>query len=345
MPQASIITVNTNELHRLRTYLPSVLASRGNFEIIISDNGSDDGSREYLAGHHPAVRVIANGGNIGFCAANNRAAEAARGEFLVFLNPDTKVDPDWLITLLEPFEDPAVGLTTAKILLMSAPDRINTCGNDLHITGLTLCRGAGRSKDAFSEPEEVAAVSGAAFAVRRELFQMLDGFDEDFFIYMDETDLSCRARLAGWRSCTAPGSLVWHDYALRFGPDKVFLQERNRYQMILKNFRWPTMAVLLPGFLLAELITWGFILLFGRAHWRKKLQAYEEIIRRRGKILGKRRALQALRKKKDREILRLMEWNLDFYQVARSPFSHVAAVLFNPAFLLLRLIALIVVWW
>ena len=108
-PWASIITVNTNELHRLKKYLPSLSASRGNFELIISDNGSNDGSREYLAGQYPAVRVIPNGGNIGFCAANNRAAEAARGEFLVFLNPDTEVDPDWLIRLLEPFSDPSVG--------------------------------------------------------------------------------------------------------------------------------------------------------------------------------------------------------------------------------------------
>ena len=207
-------------------------------------------------------------------------------------------------------------MTTAKILLMSIPDRINTCGNDVHITGLTLCRGAGRSKDTFTEPEEVAAVSGAAFAVRRDLFRMLGGFDEDFFIYMDETDLSCRVRLAGWRCLTAPGSLVWHDYNLRFGTQKIFLQERNRYQLIIKNFRWPTVAVLLPGLALAEAITWGFILLFGSTHWRKKLQAYEEIILQRREILNKRRVVQSLRKRNDREILRLMGWNLDFFQVA-----------------------------
>jgi GT2 family glycosyltransferase len=344
-PRASIITVNTNELHRLEKYLPSVAASRGNFEIIISDNGSRDGSREYLAARYPAVRVVSNGKNIGFCAANNRAADAARGEFLVFLNPDTMVDPDWLVRLLDPFSDPSVGMTTAKILLMEDPDRINTCGNDVHLSGLTLCRGMGRDKDAFSAPEEVAAVSGAAFAVRAELFRRLGGFDDDFFIYMDETDLSCRARLAGWRCLTAPQSLVRHDYSLRFGSEKVFLQERNRYQMLLKNFRWLTIAVLLPALVLAEAITWGFILCFERAHAEKKWKAYAETAGRWGEIMRKRRVVQALRSRPDRDLLKCMGWKLDFSQVAQGPIPRAAAIVVNPLFLFLRWIVLLLVWW
>jgi GT2 family glycosyltransferase len=344
-PRISIITVNTNELHRLKQYLPSVTASRGDFEILISDNGSRDGSREYLAARYPEVRVVSNGKNIGFCAANNRAAESARGEFLVFLNPDTVVDPDWLTQLLEPFADPSVGLTTAKILLMGEPNRINTCGNDIHLTGLTLCRGLGRLREAFPESEEVAAVSGAAFAIRSDLFRMLGGFDEDFFIYMDETDLSCRARLAGWRCRTAPHSLVWHDYNLRFGSEKIFLQERNRYQLLLKNFRWPTIAVLLPGLILAEAVTWGYVLLFQQGHGKKKWQAYVELFRRWKETMRKRRDVQSLRKVRDRDLLRRMGWRLGFFQVSQSPVSRLAEAVFDPLFLLLRGAVMLLVWW
>lgn len=344
-PRASIITVNTNELHRLVKYLPSLFASHGNFELIIADNGSRDGSLEYIASQYPAVRVLPIGRNIGFCAANNMAAQLAEDEFLVFLNPDTQVHPDWLFHLLKPFDDPAVGLTTAKILLLNDPERINTCGNSVHISGLTLCRGMGEAREHFSKPEEVAAVSGAAFAIRRSLFELLGGFDEEFFIYMEETDLSSRARLAGWRCVYAPESLVWHDYKLRFGPGKVFYQERNRYRMLLKNLRWPTLIALSPVFLLAEAVTWGFVLRNDRANWRNKLRAYAETFIHRREILRKREEVQRLRKKRDRDLLRLMGSELDFSQVSRNPVARWAALVFNPLFFLFRFAAFILVWW
>jgi GT2 family glycosyltransferase len=345
VPRASIITVNTNERHRLETYLPSVTASRGDFEIIISDNGSRDGSREYLAAEYPAVRVVCNGANIGFCAANNRAAEAARGEFLVFLNPDTTVDPDWLMHLLAPFRDPAIGMTTAKILLMSDPSRVNTCGNDVHLSGLTLCRGLGQAKETFRESEEVAAVSGAAFAIRRDLFRILGGFDEDFFIYMDETDLSCRARLAGWRCLTAPQSCVWHDYRLRFGANKLFLQERNRYRMLLKTYRWPTLIVLSPVFLLAEIITWGFVVWKRRTDWREKWRAYADIRRHWHEILKRRNAVQRLRTIEDRDLVRKMSTALNVLQVVEGPVARMSGLVLTPLFSAFRWMVFALVWW
>jgi GT2 family glycosyltransferase len=344
-PQATVITVNTNELHRLVKYLPSLMASRGEFEVLIADNGSRDGSLEYLSSHYPTIRAFALGKNLGFCAANNRAAQTARGEFLVFLNPDTEVDPDWLLHLLKPFEDPAVGLTTAKILLMSHPDRINTCGNDVHLSGLTLCRGMGRKRECFSISDDVAAVSGAAFAIRRNLFHQLGGFDENFFIYMEETDLSCRALLAGWRCVFVPESIVQHDYNLRFGPQKVFYQERNRYRMLLKNLRWPTLAMLFPAFVLAEIVTWGFVIMSDRPNWRNKLRAYAETVKRFGEILRERKQTQALRKKRDRDLIRRMGSNLDFGQVSQSGAARWASVVFNPLFFLIRSAVILLVWW
>ena len=345
IPAASIITVNTNERHRLEVYLPSVFASRGNFEVIISDNGSTDGSMEFIEASFPNARVVRNGRNLGFAAANNRAAKISEREILVFINPDTAVHPDWLYYLIQPFEDRRVGLTTSKILLMSDPEKINTCGNAMHLTGLTLCRGMGASRKLYDDMDEVDAVSGAGFAIRRELFEILGGFDEDFFIYMEETDLSLRARLNGWKCIYVPRSIILHDYELRFGPNKVLYQERNRYMMLLKTLKWRTLLTLLPAYLLAEVVTWGFVITSDRAHWRNKFRTYHWTMANWRTILNKRKETQQLRKVTDRELLKDVGSRLNYGQVATRPVVILADWIFTPMFVLLRTMTRLVIWW
>jgi GT2 family glycosyltransferase len=344
-PEASIIIVNTNEKHRLRVALPAVLAGRGSFEVIVSDNGSHDGSLEYIAARHPQVRVVPNGVNLGFGAANNRGSLVARGAIFVFLNPDTSVEPDWLVRLLEPFADPGVGLTTAKILLMRDPQRLNTCGNSVHLSGLTLCRGLGQPRCCFPQREDVGAISGAAFAIRREIFEAFGGFDEDYFIYLDETTLSLQAQLASWRCVYVPDSLVYHDYNLRFGPQKVFLQERNRYLMLLQLYRWPTLLVLLPSLLLAEIVTWGFVLVSDRRNWKSKPRAYAWVLRHWPLVMDKRRRTQARRRVGDRRLLAGTTRQVDFGQISPGAAGKLAGAVFNQLFGLLWIITRGLVWW
>jgi GT2 family glycosyltransferase len=264
----------------------------------------------------------------------------------VFLNPDTLVQPGWLEALLRPFNsDARIGLVTSKILLADEPETINTCGNAVHFTGLTVCRGLGKPRDAFGERHEVDAVSGAAFAISRELFETLKGFDEDTFLYMEDTDLSWRARLSG-RSCLcAPDSVVLHHYTLRITPLKVFYQERNRYMMLLKSLRWPTLFVLLPGQLLAELMTWCFVLYSDRANVMNKLRAYAWIINNWDAILRKRRATQALRCVPDRELLRHTTFDLEFDVASKGIVGKLARVVLNPMFFVLRGLAMMLIWW
>jgi len=344
-PQASIIIVNYNKRRHLSACLPSLYRSAGDFEVILSDNGSTDGSLEFVSSAYPAVCIVANGSNIGFGAASNRAGKQARNDILVFLNPDTTMEPDWLVHLLEPFGECGVGLATSKILLMQDPSRINVCGNRIHLTGLTLCHGMGQSRCQFTRVQPVGAVSGAAFAIRRELFEQLGGFDEEFFLYMEEIDLSWRAWLAGWRCVLAPGSVVYHDYALRFGPRKVFYQERNRYLMLLKSLKWPTLIVLTPALLLTELVTWGFVLWKDRANLKNKLLACTWVIRNWPLIMQKRAATQAFRVARDRDMLRHTGSEIDFGQVATGSVARLAQLIFDPLFGLLRAAALALVRW
>ena len=332
----SVITVNTNEKHRLINFLPSIFSTRGHFELIISDNGSTDGSSEYVKQNFPQARIIENGKNLGFALANNFAAQSSKADILVFINPDTTVDPFWLENLLEPFSDQNVGLTTSKILLMGSGDKINTCGNTLHISGITQCRGINEPAEKFPLKEEVSAVSGAAFAIRRSLFEKLGGFDADFFIYMEETDLSFRARLLGYKCIYVPNSIVYHDYILRFGAKKVFYQERNRYLMLIKSLEWHTLILMIPILFFTEFITWGFVVLHDRKNFRNKLLAYVWIIKNWGLIMKKRNSVKRDKIVNDRVLLSSADYRINFSQIVQTSYSVIPQFIFNGIFLMLR---------
>lgn len=345
--RASVIVVNYNGGQALLCCIQSVLSSlEPGDELIVVDNASTDGSADQLAAAWPQLRLLRSPGNGGFAAGNNLGAIHAIGDYLVFLNPDTVVTHGWLKALLVPLQgDPAIGLTTAKVLLLDRPDTINTCGNAVHLSGLTLCRGMGELRTAYSRQEDVTAVSGAAFAMRRDLFERLGGFDDTFFMYLEDTDLSWRARLAGWRCVFVPDSVVYHDYRLRIGPRKVFYQERNRYRLLLKNYRWPTLLALLPALALAEVVTWGFVLVGDRAHLGNKLRAYADLLRCWPRLRLKHRQAQATRRVSDRELLREAEYRLGYAQTGHGLTARLAGALFDPAFWLLRELAMAVVWW
>ena len=343
---SSLIIVNYNGRQHLQRCLPSVLQAGPPSEVIVVDNASSDGSAEYVVTMFPQVRLIRNEANLGFGHGANLGAREARGHCLVFLNPDTVVEPGWLEALVAALQaHPEAGLVTSRVLLLADPARINTCGNEVHVSGLTLCRGLGQERSTLALPHEVGAVSGAAFAIRREGFQALGGFDESFFMYMEDTDLSWRARLAGQRCLCIPASNVRHDYALQVGPQKVFYQERNRYLMWLKALRWRTWLLLLPALLLAEVVTWGFVLLRDRAHWTNKLRTYPWIARHWRAIMDSRRRTQAQRRVRDRELLALTSYRLDYGQSGQGRTAQLASQVLDPLFWLLRRLALAVMVW
>lgn len=344
--QASIVIVNYNGGEKLlRCLAAACRTASADCEIIVVDNASDDRSADAVAAQFPDLRLIRSRSNLGFGGGNNLGVRSASGRYLIFLNPDTSVEPGWIEALLEPLErEPGAGLSTAKVLLLDSPQTINTCGNNVHFTGLALCRGLGSPREALNEPEEVDAVSGAAFAIRHELFNELGGFDEDTFLYMEDTDLSLRARLAGWRCLFAPDSVVYHEYRLKITPFKLFYQERNRYLMLLKSLRWPTLLILLPSLAAAELLAWGFVVLRDRAHLRNKILAYRWVLQNWADILRKRRATQRLRRVNDRAVLRRSAYRLDYGQVGGVP-AGIAHLLFDPLFFVLRTLTLAVVWW
>ncbi len=346
MIRASIIIVNYKTLDYLQACLTSLQPTITPFdEVIVVDNDSNDNCAEVLPANFPWVNLILSDENLGIGGGNNLGAKHARGEFLAFINPDTVVTQGWLDNLIETLEtNPDAGLSTSKILLTKTPDRLNTCGNDMHISGLTLCRGMNEPSNNFPNREYVSAVSGAAFVIKKHLFDKLGGFDESFFIYMEDADLSLRARLAGFSCMYEPESIIHHDYTLTFGPNKTFYQERNRYMMLLKTFSFSTLLLLLPVLLLAELVSWGFVILKDRSRWKNKFRAFGWIVRNWKVIMSNRADAQALRQTSDRELIGLHTFKLDFDQVGSGIISTGAHIIFDSLFFVFTKLAKLLIW-
>ena len=180
-------------------------------EVIVVDNGGDAEARE-------GVRLISPGENIGFAAGNNLGASQATGDALVFLNPDTVVAPGALQELVGPLEDPAIGIVSARLRLLDRPELLNSAGNEVHVTGIAWAGSYGQPADSVSELRDVAFPTGAAMAIRRELFEELGGFTEELFMYQEDLELGWRARLRGLRVVVNPGADVYHEYEFGRNP-------------------------------------------------------------------------------------------------------------------------------
>jgi GT2 family glycosyltransferase len=345
--RASVIVVSYNAVEKLIACLRSVLdVLPSDCELIVIDNASIEGNADAIEAQFPEVILVRSTVNPGFGTGANRAAARARGRFLAFLNPDTLVEPRWVELMIEALErEERAGLATPRIVMANAPDRINTCGCDVHLSGVALCRGLLQPAASHSRAAKVGSISGAAFVIRRELFELLGGFDEDMFLYVEDIDLSWRARLAGWETIFVPESVVRHDYEFRLTRRKVFWQERNRYLMLLKSLRWPTLIAIAPALVLMEVVTWGFVLLRDRKNFSNKLRAYGWVLRNWGRIMRRRSDARELRAATDRELLKATTFVLDFSQGGGGGIATVAAFVFNPLFLLSRSAALAVVWW
>lgn len=264
MAKASVIIVNWNGRHLLKECLDSVFAQKTkDFEVILVDNASTDGSVQFVKESYPEVKLIQNSSNAGFAPANNTAARAAKGEFLVLLNYDTAVEPDWLGELLKPLEkDKSLGCTSSKVILYDRRGLINSAGIFFSFIGVSGSLGDEVPRSAFADPTEVFAPSGASFAIRKSLYEELGGFDESYFMYEEDMDLGWRVWNAGFRILMIPSSIVYHKYSPVQKPYKYYYMTRNRLWTIWKNTRLRHLVWLLPMAFLSSLsIALLFILL------------------------------------------------------------------------------------
>lgn len=304
----SVVIVAHRSGEALSRSLESVLAARRVHEAIVVDSGGGGPEIEAARGL-AGVRVVEPGSNLGYGGGCNAGASVARGDVLLFLNPDTVLRPDAVEALAGALADPEVGIAMPRLRLLDDPERLNSAGNVVHLTGLAWPGGYGEPAETVTERCEIPYASGAALAVRAETFRVLGGFAEELFLYQEDLELSWRARLAGLRVVVEPGADVLHAYRYELDPEKHYYLERNRLVFVLTAYSGRLLALLAPVLVATEI---ALALLARReGWWPEKRRGWAWLLRNRGVLRERRRATQSLRRVPDRTAARFLTARLD----------------------------------
>ena len=279
-------------------------------EVVVVDNQAAPGPVEAV-GVLPRVRVLTPGSNLGFAGGCDYAAEHADGDVLVFVNSDAIVQPGAVAALAGVWQ--TRGRARGSDRLSGRQSR--RCSTP---PGTRCTSSCSRGSDGLGEPAppidapapEVASVTGVAFAVRREVWDELGGFDAQYFAYCEDVDLSMRAWQAGYRVVVDPSAVVWHHYDYARTPTKHYLLERNRLINLMTLPERRTRRLVAAPALAVEA---GVLFVAVRdGWWRDKLAGWRWLAQHRGQLAERRRRVEAARRVRDRELApRLLRGALD----------------------------------
>lgn len=257
--EISVVIPNWNGMAWLPGCLTALSKQRGpEFETVLVDNGSVDGSAEKAAELMPGIRVIKLGSNQGFAAAVNEGIRQTSSPLIALLNSDTVPEPDWLVSLVSGLNDagPDCGSAASLMLNMDKPDTVENAGDLLTRYGLALKRGHGMPVHLFLEPAKILSACAGAALYRRSMFEETYGFDESFFAYLEDMDMGLRARLFGFSCVYVPNAKVRHKGHGSNMPKGRYarLIARNRLMLLYKNLPTNILKQNLPQMLLGTFL-------------------------------------------------------------------------------------------
>lgn len=304
----TILIINWNGRKHLKKLLPTLSKiTYTNYEVIVVDQASTDGSLDYLNQYYPNIKIVKLDKNYGFAKANNIGVKHARGELVLLLNNDTEVEPDFLDFLVQAIKPKDVGIVQPKICF-SNKKQIQSTGSFMTSTGFLYHRGFGAPKSKYNQSDEIFSANGACMLIKKKLIKKIGLFDEQYFAYFEETDFCWRAWLFGYKILYVPKAVIYH----KGGQTSQFLASdfvqfhsfKNRMRTILKNLSLRDLAIILPiHLLLAEAAAIAFL-------FKKRLGIFLAINKAIGwnivninKTLQKRRVVQeTYRKNSDKKI-------------------------------------------
>jgi len=243
-PQVTIVIPNWNNMRWLPGCLDGLSEQRyRDFQIILVDNGSTDGSVAFVRKHYPQVQILTFAKNRGFAPAVNAGIQQSRSRYVALLNTDTIPRPNWLHCLMETMESspPDVGCLAPKMLKLGDPNVIDDAGDILSWYGSARKRGMGEPADTYTKVEQVFSACAGAALYRRAFLEDVGGFDESFTSYLEDIDLGLRGCLMGYRCLYVPGAEVLHQsHGSGIARSRyVYLMTRNRLRLLTKNIPLP----------------------------------------------------------------------------------------------------------
>lgn len=306
-PFISIIILNWNAGEILLECVKSVMNSKfTNFEIILVDNNSHDNSHKKCKQIFQNIRLIENDENLGYCEGNNVGIRNALGKFIVILNPDTKVNPEWLDEFLNDYKKFGDCLYQPKFLSIDNNSVLGSTGNFIHLFGLGYARGLYENDEGqFEASQVINYASGTCLFAPRHLIEKIGLFDSFIFAYHDDLDLGWRAAQIGITSRYVPKSIVYHHlsgYSFQWSKLKFFYMERNRKYCLLTHYSRSTFYKILPFLLIIEIPIFFFYV-----KKRMTISFFKiifDLLKNRKHINKRYKEIQKFRKINDHELIK-----------------------------------------
>ncbi len=310
-PLVSIIILNYNAGELLLNCVSSVFNSNyTNIEVIVVDNISTDNSHKDCKKQFGQIRLIENKQNLGYCEGNNVGIRNAKGKFIVILNPDTKVESNWLDELFSAYEKFGDGLYQPKIMAFEN-NLFESGGNMLQLFGFGYSKGRGiKDNGQYDKMGEIGYASGACLFTKTEIIKKIGLFDPFIFLYHDDLDLGWRATQLGIKSFYAPKSKIFHagSYNFKWSAKKFYWLERNRHYCLLTHYSKKTFYKMLPSLILVEIMM--IIFYISKGFLKMKLSAYVDLLKNWKHIQKKYQEIEKVKIISDSELIKNIPDNI-----------------------------------
>jgi len=302
----SIIILNYNAGNLLLNCVDSVFKSTyPNFEVIVIDNLSTDNSHIRCKEKFEKIQLIENKENLGYCEGNNIGIRNANGEFIIILNPDTIVEPNWLNHLMSAYNKFGEGLYQPKFFSLNEKLVIQSTGNMLHIFGFGFARDKGKiDNEKIKSIEKINYASGTCLFTSKIVLDKIGLLDPFLFLYHDDLDLGWRAAHIGINSFYVPKSIIYHaeSYSIKWSSKKFYWLERNRKYCLLTHYSKETYAKMRLSLFLVDLCVWLFYL--SKGFLGAKIKAELDIFRNRKFIKIRYNQLEKIKIVSDKELIK-----------------------------------------